>query len=212
MPGAPNRPPETAPETPPPPPATDSPAKRVLRRLAPARVVLNLDLWKGAPSQDLLTPFQKAEAAYSAGEFPTAEGALDALAVRFAEPRWPSLPTAFQALRVKIAAPQPPQWDPEYSLAPAERDALRTRRQAAAQLTLADAAVAWAGEHGVDVSELTPRLVVARAEFERDGASGAFYGEIDPIWEAIRDRVPLPKAVATPPVVVRAAEPEVEEA
>ncbi|MGB6441915.1 MAG: hypothetical protein WBF81_01285, partial [Thermoplasmata archaeon] len=52
MPGAPNRPPETAPAPPPPAPATDPPDRKVLRRLAPARIALLLDQWKGAPEPE----------------------------------------------------------------------------------------------------------------------------------------------------------------
>ncbi|MGA8536079.1 MAG: hypothetical protein WB789_01645, partial [Thermoplasmata archaeon] len=92
----------------------ETPERRALRRLAPSRVALRLDQWKGAPSPDLLTPFEKAEAAYTAGDYTAALQALDQLSIRFAEPRWPTLPEPFRRLRVPIPAPMPPHWDPEH--------------------------------------------------------------------------------------------------
>jgi len=213
MPGAPNRPPETTPPPPVAPPVAEPPGKKVLRRLAPSRVALLLDIWKGAPSPELLTPFSKAEAAYVAQDFPGAVNALDLLSVRFAEPRWPSLPEPFRRLRVPIPAPMPPHWNPDNALAPAEREAKRARDAAEDQLALAAGVVAWAGAHGVDVSDLAPRLDEARAILPTEGASGGFYERIDPIWDAVRERVPLPKPPAARPTPARAvAESEASEA
>ena len=56
MPGAPNKPPAPA-EVPVLPTARSDPVERKLvRRLAPFRVALRLDLWKGSPHPDLTTP------------------------------------------------------------------------------------------------------------------------------------------------------------
>ncbi|MCL5983285.1 MAG: hypothetical protein M1606_01300, partial [Candidatus Thermoplasmatota archaeon] len=103
MPGAPNRPPEMA--APSPPPTVDAPERRVLRRLAPSRIALSLDVWRGAPSRELTEPLEKAEAAYGAREWREAESQLDRLAIRFHEPRWPTLPPPFRELRVPIPPP-----------------------------------------------------------------------------------------------------------
>ncbi|MGI0071370.1 MAG: hypothetical protein ACRECT_04795 [Thermoplasmata archaeon] len=213
MPGAPNRPPETAAAPPPVAPLTDPPEKKVLRRLAPARIALLLDPWKGAVSAELLTPFDKAEAAFSAGDYPNALSALDLLSVRFAEPRWPTLPEPFRFLRVPIPAPMPPHWDPDHALAPAEREAKRARRVAGEQLALAAGSVGWAGAHSLDVSDLTPRVEEARVILEREGPGDAFYERIDAVWEAVRARAPRPKtAAARPAPAAAAAPPEAGEA
>lgn len=202
MPGAPNRPPEKSPDAPPAPPLAETPADRVLRRLAPSRVALLLDLWKGAPSPELLVPFEKAEAAYAAGDLENAASALDLLCVRFTEPRWPTLPEPFRQLRVPIPAPTPPHWDPEHGLPSGEREARRTHRTAEEQLALAEGSVAWAGAHGVDTSDLSVRLAEARTVLSGEGVSAAFYDRIDGIWKAIRERTPFPRS-GTP----RPAEP-----
>jgi len=192
MPGAPNRPPETTPAAAPPPPAGDSPAKTVLRRLAPSRVALRLDQWKGAPSPDLTAPLEKAEAAFAAADYSNALSALDLLSVRFAEPRWPTLPEPFRLLRVPIPAPMPPHWDPDHALAPADREAKRLRRVAEEQLALAAGCVTWAATHQIEVTDLVPRVEEARAVFATEGGSDGFYERIDTVWEAVRARVPLP--------------------
>jgi hypothetical protein len=213
MPGAPNRPPETAPAAPPPPLPEDSPAKTVLRRLAPSRVALLLDQWKGAPSPELILPFEKAEAAFGAADYPNAVSALELLSVRFAEPRWPTLPEPFRSLRVPIPAPMPPHWDPDHALAPADRDAKRARKAAEEQLALAAGSVSWAAAHQVDVADLAPRVEEARAIFATEGASAGFYERIDTIWEAIRSRLPLPRASAGRPAAPGASSaPEAGEA
>ncbi|MGC2359264.1 MAG: hypothetical protein WA691_03035 [Thermoplasmata archaeon] len=213
MPGAPNRPPETAPEPPPPGPVAEPPEKKVLRRLAPSRVALLLDQWKGAPSPDLLTPFEKAEAAFVAADYPNAVSALDLLSVRFAEPRWPTLPEPFRFLRVAIPAPMPPSWNPDNALAPVEREAKRARTIAEEQLALATGCVRWASTHGVDVADVAPGVEEARAILAAEGASGGFYERIDALWTVVRSRVPLPKSAAPRPApAAPAPAPEAGEA
>jgi|HubBroStandDraft_1064217.scaffolds.fasta_scaffold41638_2 hypothetical protein len=213
MPGAPNRPPETAPEAPPPSPVAEPPEKKVLRRLAPSRIALLLDQWKGAPNSDLTTPFEKAEAAYAAADYPNALSALDLLSVRFAEPRWTTLPEPFRFLRVPIFAPMPPSWNPDNALAPAEREAKRARQFAEEQLALADASVTWAAAHQLEVADLTPRVAEARTIFGTEGASAGFYERIDVVWEGIRARAPLPKsATVRAPPAAAPPPPEVGEA
>jgi hypothetical protein len=196
MPGAPNRPPESTPAPPGPPPVPETPQQRVLRRLAPSRVALLLDVWKGSPNADLTTPFEKAEAAFAAADFPNAVSALDALSVRFAEPRWPTIPEPFRSLRVPIPAPMPPHWDPDHALPTSEKDARRARRMADEQLALAEASVAWMGAHALEVADLAPRLAEAKTVLGTAGLVPAFYERIDAVWDAVRARVPLPKAPA----------------
>jgi hypothetical protein len=213
MPGAPNKPPEKAPEPAPVTPVVaEPPERKVLRRLAPSRVALNLDLWKGAPNPDLLTPFEKAETAYEAGDYPNALIALDQLSVRFTEPRWPSLPEPFKRLRVAIPAPMPPHWDPENALPPAEKEARRARRTADDQLLLARGVLDWSRTHGVETGDLAPRVEEAAAILSSEGVNAAFYERIDTVWEAVRARVPTPKGpVVRAPVRAPPAE-EVGEA
>ena len=210
MPGPPNRPPEKAPETPPAPVGPESPADRVLRRLAPSRVALLLDVWKGAPSPELLVPFEKAEAAFASGDFENAASALDLLSVRFTEPRWPTLPEPFRRLRVPIPAPTPPNWDPEHGLPGTERDARRSRRAAEDQVALAEASVAWGAGHGVHVADLSAPLEEARTLLSTEGVSPSFYARIDGIWSALRERSPFPRSGAArpPPAPGPGAEPE----
>jgi hypothetical protein len=210
MPGAPNRPPDTSAPAPPPPPVAEPPEKKVLRRLAPSRVALLLDIWKGAPNADLTTPFTRAEAAYAAADYPNAVTALDMLSVRLAEPRWPTLPEPFRRLRVPIPAPMPPHWNPDNALAPPDREAKRARDVAQDQLALAAGCLAWAGAHAVDVTDLTPRLEEAKTIFPTEGPSTGFYERIDAIWEAVRQRLPLPKSPAGRPAPAAAAAPESE--
>jgi hypothetical protein len=194
MPGAPNRPPET---TPPPPavtPVAEPPEKKVLRRLAPSRIALLLDQWKGAPSGDLTTPFDKAEAAFAAADYPNALSALDLLSVRFAEPRWTTLPEPFRLLRVPIPAPMPPSWNPDNALAPPERAAKQARQFGEEQIALAAGCVAWAAGHHVDLADVAPRVDEARAIFAAEGPSAGFYERVDLVWEAVRARAPRPKS------------------
>jgi hypothetical protein len=209
MPGAPNRPPETTPAPPPAPPVPETPAQRALRRLAPSRVALLLDAWKGAPSAELTTPFDRAEAAFAAGDFPNALSALDLLSVRFAEPRWPTLPEPFRQLRVPIPAPMPPHWDPEHALPVPEKEARRARRAAEEQVALAEASVAWMSAHQIDTADLAPRIAEAKALLGTEGVVPALYERLDVVWDAVRARVPLPKTTAgrpAPPPAPAAAE------
>jgi hypothetical protein len=166
----------------------------VLRRLAPSRVALLLDLWKGAPSPDLTGPYERAERAFASADYSSSSTALDLLSVRFAEPRWPTLPEPFRRLRVPIPAPIPPHWDPEHNLAPPEREARRARRAADDQVALATGCLAWASGHGVPTDDLSRGLEEARTLLGTEGVSAAFYERIDAIWMAVRERVPEPKS------------------
>jgi hypothetical protein len=212
MPGAPNRPPEKTPEAPPPPVVPEGPQQRALRRLAPSRVALLLDPWKGAPNPDLMAPFEKAEAAYRSGDYAGAVSALERLSVRFAEPRWPTLPEPFRLLRVPIPAPMPPHWDPEHALSPTEKEAHRARRVADEQLALATACVAWAAAHQVVTDDLARPIEEARTLLATEGVSAGFYERIDAVWNAVRERVPMPKSSAARAAVPSAAAAETEEA
>ena len=196
MPGPPNRPPEKTPEAPAAPVVPESAQEKALRRLAPSRVALLLDSWKGAPSPDLLGPFDRAEQAYAAGDFGAANSALDLLSIRFAEPRWPTLAEPFRRLRVAIPVPVPPHGDPEHGLAPPEREARRAQRAADDQLRLVDGVLAWADAHGVAATDLRPKAEEARTLLGTEGVSTAFYERVDAVWTAVRERVPLPKAPA----------------
>ncbi len=198
MPGAPNRPPEIAPAAEATLPA-DETARRLLRRLGPMRVALQLELWKGNPSQELLRPLELAETNLASGDLATASGHLDQLAVRFAEPRWPTLPVPFRGLRVSIPAPQPPQWDPEHALSPAEKDARRLQREAELQVALARATLEWAARSGVDLAGLAPLLVEAAAA-QGPPTTPAFFDAIDRFWQGVRARVPMPKPQGRAPL------------
>lgn len=202
MPGAPNRPPETG-AAPPPAPPSDDAARAVLRRLAPARVALRLDLWKNAPGADLTGPFARAEAKFGEGDYPNALAALDQLSVRFAEPRWPTMPAPFRELRQSIPAPMPPSWNPDNALPPAEREAKQLRHFAELQLALARASLDWAAAHAIAVDDLRPALDAAGAAFTAEGPSVSFWSSLDPVWAAVRSRVP-PPAGAAPAVSVPA--------
>jgi hypothetical protein len=190
MPGAPNRPPETG--VPAPPPAVDDPAKHVLRRLAPSRVALRLDVWRNAPSPELLKPFNAAESAYAAGDFPGAENALDQLAVRFAEPRWPTMPEPFRRLRVQIPAPMPPAWDPEFSLPGDEKERRKAHRSVEGQVALAEGVVRWASEHGVDLEDPAATVAEARRRFTDSAPDAEVQALVDGLWAVVRARVPAP--------------------
>jgi hypothetical protein len=199
MPGAPNRPPENTPPPPVVPVLPEPPERKALRRLVPSRVTLLLDIWKGAPSPDLMGPYDRAEAAYDARDFATALQALDLLSVRFHEPRWPTLPEPFRLLRVPIPAPQPPSWNPENALSPAERDARRARREADEQLLLVRGALTFAAAHGIDVAEWTPRVEEAAQVLASEGLVAGFYERVDPVWEGLRAHLPRPKGPAGRP-------------
>jgi len=210
MPGAPNRPPEKTPEVPVVSTVPEPPQKKALRRLVPTRITLLLDTWKGAPSPDLTVPYQKAEAAFAEGDFSGALSSLDQLSVRFAEPRWPILPEPFRLLRVPIKAPVPPHWDPDHTLAPAEKEAKKTRQTADEQLLLARGSIAWAAAHGIETTDLFPKLEAATAHFAEPAGLAAFYEQIDAIWTSLLDRLPAPKGGAAH--VAPAAATEAEEA
>ncbi len=195
MPGAPNRPPEIeGPAAPAPPTTTSEAGRRVLRRLAPFRVALRLDLWKGAPSRELVDPLVRAEAAYLVGDFVKASGDLDALSVRFAEPRWPTLPEPFKSLRVAIPAPMPPHWNPDNALPAPEKEAKLVRKDAEFQVQLAQATAAWATAHQIDLSDAAGHAERARGALAADGPTEAFWAEIEAIWGCVRERVPMPTA------------------
>ncbi|HEV8049917.1 MAG TPA: hypothetical protein VGP88_04935 [Thermoplasmata archaeon] len=189
MPGAPNRPPEIDAPTP---PVAIAPERRVFRRLAASRVALNLEMWKGAPSPELVDPLTRAEAAYTSGDLVNAEQALDHLSVRFAEPRWPTMPAPFRDLRVAIPAPMPPQWDADFAVDAAEKERRKVRRSAELQLALAKATAAYAAKRGIPADDLASEATEADAEFARAGASEAFWTHIDTLWTAARTRFPLP--------------------
>lgn len=210
MPGAPNRPPEAAHA--PPPPATDSQAHHVLQRLVPSRIALLLDIWRGAPSAELVTPLEDAEAAYAHGDWREAESRLDALAIRFHEPRWPTLPDPFRELRVAIPAPQPPQWDPEFSLSPEEKQARRARRSLESQIALARASLEWAQKKGIDVSDLLEPLASATGQMAAGAPPEEVHRSIDQVWETLHARIPLPKAPGRPAAPPPRPEPTGEEA
>ncbi len=198
MPGAPNRPPEAA-APPPPPPAGDPPALKLIRRLVPSHVALLLDTWKGAVPAEVAGPYEKADAAYRSGDLTTAASALDQLSIRFAEPRWPSLPEPFQKLRVAIPAPVPPHWDPDHGLAPAEKEARQARRSAGDQLALAEASVRWALAHGVPAGTLESALASGRSALTSDAPLGEFYAAIDGVWRALDSTLPpLKRGVRAP--------------
>ncbi len=190
----------------------ETPERLSLRRLAPSRVALRLDQWKGAPNSDLLVPFEKAETAYTAGDYTTALQALDQLSIRFAEPRWPTLPEPFRRLRVPIPAPMPPHWDPEHGMAVPEKEARRARRVADDQLALARASVAWATAHGTDLASLAPRVEEASAILESEGVVAGFYERVDPVWLAIREQVTKPAAPPVARAAPAAASEEITEA
>ena len=196
MPGAPNRPPEIA--AAPPPPAPEPPERKVLRRLAPSHVALLADSWKGSVPPEVYEPFARAEAAFDTGDTSGAASALDLLAIRFAEPRWPTLPEPLRRLRVAIPAPVPPHWDPDFGLAAPEKDARKARREADEQLVLADGCLAWASGHAVAVDGLADRLAAARSALGTDGVPPAFPAELDAFWKDLRGRLPRPKVGGRP--------------
>ncbi|HEY1197145.1 MAG TPA: hypothetical protein VGG32_00235 [Thermoplasmata archaeon] len=198
MPGPPNRPPEKTPEAPPSTPFREPPEKKALRRLVPTRVALLLDTWKGAPSPELTVPFHKAEAAFAEGDFAAALTSLDLLSVRFAEPRWTTLPEPFRLLRVSILAPVPPHWDPDHALTAAEKEAKKARTTADEQLALARGSLAWAAAHGVETADLTPRLEAAAARLADPTGLAPFYEEIDAVWTGLHGRLPAPKGGVAP--------------
>jgi hypothetical protein len=196
MPGAPNKPPEI--EAPPAPalPSGGDKRQHAIRRLAPARLVLRLPIWRGAPNADLVKPLERVAATLAAGEYPDAEKALDQFCVRLAEPRWPTIPEPWIRMRVPIPAPQPPHWDPDFRLSPPDREAKKNREWAQTQLLLAQGALEIAPSLSVDLTDVQPSVADARAVFDREGVTDAFWAPIDRLWEAVESRVPLPAPAA----------------
>lgn len=195
MPGAPNRPPEVAP---PPPNVGDAAERRAFRRLVPSHLALLAESWKGGVPPEVAEPFFKAEAAWTAGDIVAATSALDHLAIRFAEPRWPTLPEPWRRLRVAIPAPVPPHWDPDHGLAGPEKEARKARREAGEQLLLADGAVAWAGGHGIAAAPLSEEAARARSALGKEAVGAEFYPAIDRLWETLRVALPRPKVAGRP--------------
>lgn len=208
MPGAPNRPPEKAPDVPAAPPLVEPPEKKALRRIVPTRVTLLLEMWKGAPNSDLTGPYQKAEAAFAEGDFAGALSSLDQLSVRFAEPRWPILPEPFRLLRVPIKAPVPPHWDPDHALSAPEKESKKARATAQEQLLLVRGSLGWAAAHGVETADLSPKVEIAAARLAEPAGLAAFYEEVDAIWTALHARLPVPKGGAAHAAPAAAAEAE----
>ncbi len=198
MPGAPNRPPEAAAAPAPPPPAPEPPQVKLLRRLVPSHVALLQESWKGGVPAEVAAPYEKALAAFRAGDYGTATTALDQLSIRFAEPRWPSLAEPYRRLRVPIPAPVPPHWDPDHALPAAEKDARRARRVADDQLALAEASVRWAAAHGVDAGTLEGELAAAKGALAGSGPLPEFYLAVDAIWRELDARLPAPAKGAKP--------------
>lgn len=194
MPGAPNSPPKPTEATPPPAPVP--PDRKALRRLAPSRVALNLEMWKGAPSPELVDPLVRAEAAYAASDWVNTEQALDQLSVRFAEPRWPTMPAPFRELRVAIPAPMPPHWDPDHAAEPAEKDRRKMARFADLQIALAKATAAYATKRGVPSEDIATHVAAAEAALASTGPDAVFWEHIDAVWTAVRERFPLPSRPA----------------
>ncbi|MCI4368156.1 MAG: hypothetical protein L3K09_01140 [Thermoplasmata archaeon] len=192
MPGAPNRPPEGAVPPAPAAPSPDERARKVVRRLAVCRVALWLDTWKGAPPAELLAPLEKAEASFASGDLGTAETSLDLLSVRFAEPRWTSMPLPFRNLRVNIPAPQPPAWDPENALPADQREALRAHRATETLLSILSASVAWADAHGISCADVLAPLELARSAFAAGTNDASVFGPMDAAADALRVRVRMP--------------------
>jgi hypothetical protein len=192
LPGAPNKPPDLeSPPVPASPPPGDK-MQHAVRRLAPDRLVLRLPIWRGAPNIDLLKPLERVAVTLAAGEFPDAEKALDQFSVRLAEPRWPTIPEPWVRLRVPIPAPQPPHWDPDFKLTPADREAKKNREWAHTQLLLAKGALDLAPSLNVDLSDVQSSVAEAQTVFDRDGATAEFWAPLDRLWDAVQSRVPLP--------------------
>jgi hypothetical protein len=197
MPGAPNRPVPTDGTTQP--PTVDPSEAKVLRRLAPMRVALRSETYRTGPAKELTDPLEKAETAFASKDIPTTETHLDRLAVRLAEPRWPSLPEAYRILAVKVIVPTPPQWDPDFSLPPEEKELRRARREKVAQLALAKACLEGEKRRGTPTDDLVGSLAAAEAALAPGGDESLFWGPIDSIWLSLHDRVPLPTVKGAAP-------------
>lgn len=197
MPGAPNKPPEIdAPLSPQATPGSDK-RQHAVRRLAPDRLILRLPIWRGAPHTDLVKPLERVATMLEAGEFPDAEKALDQFSVRLAEPRWPTIPEPWARLRVSIPAPQPPHWDPDHKLSPADRETKKNQEWARTQLLLAKGALELAPSLPLDLTDVQSAVSEAQAIFDREGPSAEFWMPIDRFWEAVQSRVALPAPAST---------------
>ncbi|MCI4334164.1 MAG: hypothetical protein L3K04_00790 [Thermoplasmata archaeon] len=192
MPGAPNKPPDSAAAVPAPP--TDSTAK-LLRRLVPSRIALRLDSWRQPLSPELLGPYLEAEACLGRGDIELASGCLDQLAIRFAEPRWPTLPAPFQVLQVQVVRPQPPHWDPDHGVTPEEKATRKARRALEGHAGLVKAALELETRKGTPTADLAELAAAVEAALAA-GETEAFWSAADRIWAALRDRVPVPAAPA----------------
>ncbi|MCI4325996.1 MAG: hypothetical protein L3K00_09035 [Thermoplasmata archaeon] len=178
---------------------TVAPERKALRRLAPSRVALNLEMWKGAPSPELLAPLVRAEAAFAKGDMLNTEQALDQLSIRFAEPRWPTMPVPFRDLRVAIPAPMPPSWDPDHAAEPAEKDRRKMARLADLQIALVKASTAYAAKRGLPSEDLATHATAAESALAATGPDQAFWDHVDAVWTAVRERFPMPGLPAAPP-------------
>jgi hypothetical protein len=105
-----------------------------------------------------------------------------------------------------IVQPQPPSWDPDAALTPADRDAKKARRQADSQLALAKASIDWAAAKGIDVADLRGPVETAGSSLSSGGVSEEFWAQIDAAWTGLRQRLPAPKAAPS-----RGAPPPAEE-
>jgi hypothetical protein len=206
MPGAPNRPPEAAAAPAVAKPTPEPPELKVLRRIVPSQVALLQESWKGGAPPEVLAPYERADAAYRAGDYANASTGLDQLSIRFAEPRWPSLPEPFRRLRVPIPAPVPPHWDPDHGVSAEEKELRRARHAAEDQLALVDGCVGWASAHGVAVGDLPAVAATARAALAAPGVPSEFYPAVDRIWRALRESLPAPRAPSGKPAVAAAAD------
>ncbi|MCI4360450.1 MAG: hypothetical protein L3J91_01985, partial [Thermoplasmata archaeon] len=137
---------------------------------------------------------------------------VDQLAVRFAEPRWPTMPMPFQRLRVEIPHPMPPHWDPDHVLSPADKEAKRMLRDAQTHRDLGRATIEWGRTHQIDLADLAPCLDRAEANLAAAGPTDAFWADIDGFWQSVRARVPMPKPSGRAPPTATAPPPSVETA
>jgi hypothetical protein len=167
-------------------------------------------MWRGAPNADLVKPLERVATALAAEEFPDAEKALDQFAVRLAEPRWPTIPEPWVRLRVAIPAPQPPHWDPDFKLSPADREVKKNREWAQTQLLLAKGALELAPTLGVDLTEVQAGIAEAQAVFDRDGPTAEFWTPLDRLWEVVQSRVPLPSPATARPAPPAKLPPGIE--
>ena len=120
------------------------------------------------------------------------------------------MPVPFRDLRVTIPAPMPPQWDPEFSLPPEERECVVGVASLIVRLALAEGVLAWALTKAVDLGNVVSHVAQAKELLATTGADEAFFGHLDLVWTVVRERVPRPKSAPPRSPVARpsAAEPE----